>query len=278
MIRGRDDPDSIFLTAIREGLTEGSKKLFRDVWRDGTFAEYARLPLENCIPLDEARLCGSLGYTIHDLLYIGYLLVPYSGIRNINLEPGETIVVCPATGGFGGAGVQVAVAMGARVIAMGRNEKELARLKEHVLSGSPNASIETVKMAGDETTVAAALKDFGTIDAVLDLTPPQASKSPHVRSAIWALRRSGRVSLMGFNENLFAPSVISKNISLKGKSMYERHDIIQFVKMMERGLFPRGENFVNTKVFQLEDWKAGFDAGAEHTGIGRQVVLIPHEL
>lgn len=117
-IHGRDNPDALFLTATHEGFTDGSRKLMRDVWRDGTFAEYARVPLENCIALDEQRLCHELGYSHQDLTYIGYMLVGYGGLRDIKLEPGETIVVCPATGGFGGATVPVAVAMGARVIAM----------------------------------------------------------------------------------------------------------------------------------------------------------------
>ena len=275
VIHGRDDPDSLFLIAIHQGETEGSKKLSRNVWRNGTFAEYARLPLENCIPLNEARLCGDLGYTVDDLMYIWYLLVPYGGLRDIGLEPGETIVVSPATGGYGGAGVQVAVAMGARVIAMGRNEAELARLREHVIAGSPGANIETVKMTGDEMADAATRCDFGTIDAVIDFSPPQASKSPHVRSAVRALRRGGRVSLMGWNESPTTPAIIFKNISLRGKLMYERADILQFVKMLERGLFPKGKHFVDTKVFELEDWKAGLDAGAEHMGIGKHVVFKP---
>ncbi|KAI1396691.1 GroES-like protein [Hypoxylon fuscum] len=275
VIHARDDPDALFLTAIHEGLTEGSKKLIRDVWRDGYFAEYAKVPLENCYVLDEQRLCGSLDYTIQDLMYMCYLLVPYGGYRDIRLEPGETIIVCPATGGYGGAGVQVAIAMGVRVIAYGRNEKELARLKEHVLKGTPNASIETVKMTGDEMVDAAALKAFGTVDAVLDFSPPQASKSAHVKSAIWALRRGGRVSLMGWNEDPIVPTFIGKNISLKGKLMYEREDIVNFIKMLERGLFPRGKNFVDTKIYQLEDWKAALDSGAEHIGIGKYVVFTP---
>ncbi|KAI4865827.1 GroES-like protein [Hypoxylon rubiginosum] len=275
VIRARDDPDALFLTAIHEGLTEGSRKLIRDVWRDGYFAEYAKAPLENCFALDEPRLCDTLGYTIHDLMYICYLLVPFGGLRDIRLEPGETVIICPATGGYGGAGVQVAITMGARVIAMGRNEKELARLKEHVLRGSPDASIETVKMTGDEMADASALKAFGPVDAVLDFSPPQASKSSHLRSAVWALRRGGRVSMMGWNENPMVPAVMGRNISLKGKLMYEREDIVQFLKMLERGLFPRGKNFVDTKVFQLEDWKEALDAGAEYMGIGKYVTFAP---
>jgi D-arabinose 1-dehydrogenase-like Zn-dependent alcohol dehydrogenase len=110
-----------------------------------------------------------LGYGVDDLAYMAHLLVPYGGLRDIKLQPGETVVVCPATGGYGGVGVQVAVAMGARVIAMGRNEEDLKRLKEHIRKGTPGASIETLKMSGDEKMDTDALRGFGTIDAVLDL-------------------------------------------------------------------------------------------------------------
>ncbi|KAK3069282.1 hypothetical protein LTR53_012498 [Teratosphaeriaceae sp. CCFEE 6253] len=275
VIHGRDDPGNLFLTTIHDGLTEGSKRLMRDVWRDGTFAEYAKMPLENCVPLDESRLCEELGYSLPQLMYVCYLLVPYGGLRDIKLEPGETVIVCPATGGYGGAGVQVAIAMGARVIAFGRNERELERLKRHTLAGSPRAEIETVKMTGDLTSDAAALKAFGAVDAVLDFSPPAASKSMHVRSAITALRRGGRVSLMGWNENAMHPSVMGRNITLKGKLMYERGDILQFVKLLERGRFPQGSELVDVKMFRLEDWKDGLDAGADHIGIGRHVVFVP---
>ncbi|KAK3615978.1 hypothetical protein LTR56_026271 [Elasticomyces elasticus] len=275
VIHGRDDPGNLFLTAIHDGMTEGSKKLMRDVWRDGTFAEYARMPLENCIPLNETRLCRELGYSLPQLMYMCYLLVPFGGLRDIRLEPGETVIISPATGGYGGAGVQVAIAMGARVIAFGRNEDELARLKDHILKGSPKAEIEIVKMTGDQATDAAALQAFGPADAVLDFSPPAASKSLHVRSAIMALRRGGRVSLMGWNENVMHPSVMGRNITLKGKLMYERDEMLLFVKMLERGLFPRGNELVDVKTFELDAWKEGLDAGAEHIGIGRHVVFVP---
>ncbi|KAF2451057.1 GroES-like protein [Karstenula rhodostoma CBS 690.94] len=276
MIRARDDPETAFLLAIHDSGTPGSRKLARDVWRDGTFAEYARVPLENCVPLDEKRLCGELGYDVHDLMYMDYLIVPFGGLRDIGLEPGETVVVSPATGGYGGAAVMVAVAMGARVIAMGRNEAELARLKKHVLSGSPSASIETVKITGDETADAESLKAFGAIDAAIDFTPPKGASSSHVKSVVRAIRKGGRISLMGLNENPIVPwLVVSKNISLKGKLMYEREDLVSFAKMLKTGLFPRGKHLVDTKIFSLEDWKECLDVAAEHTGIGRRVVFSP---
>ncbi|KAL2844519.1 hypothetical protein BJY01DRAFT_214942 [Aspergillus pseudoustus] len=279
VICGRDDADAVILLGISDGFNPRAQKLMRDVWHDGPFAEFARFPLENVFPLDEGRLCRRpLGcYGILDLAYMAYLLVPFGGLRDIGLQVGETVVVAPATGGFGGAGVQVAVAMGARVIAMGRNEEELARVKAHVANGTPGAIIETVKMSGEEETDLKALQAFGTIDAVLDLSPSAASKSPHLNSAIRALRRKGRVSLMGGFMDGPVPSfeLIAKDITVKGKFMYEREDIIQFVKMLETGRFPYGERFVDVKSFALDEWRAALDMAAEYTGIGRSVVITP---
>ncbi|KAI9709103.1 MAG: hypothetical protein M1820_003549 [Bogoriella megaspora] len=217
-IHARDDPDALFLSAIHEDFSAGSKKLMRE-----------------------------------DLMYISALLVPYGGLRDIRLEPGEAIVVSPATGAFGGAAVQVAIAMGARVIAMGRNEEKLAGLKNM-----------------------AALQACGIVDAVIDFTPPAAAKSTHLKSAIKSLRRRGRCSLMGSAEDVVPEfELVAKNITLRGKLMYERNDTLGFVKMLEHGLFPRGKQLVDTKTFELEQWKEGFDAAAEHTGIGKSVVITP---
>ncbi|KAF7916071.1 uncharacterized protein EAE97_012162 [Botrytis byssoidea] len=274
VVRGRDDRSTLFLSAIHNGFSEGSRSLMRDVWRDGTFAEFARVPLENCIALNEPRLCGELGYSLQDLIYLCYLLVPYGGLRDIKLEPGETIVMCPATGGFGG--VQVAVAMGARVIAMGRNEEELKRLKQHIKRGTPSATIETVKMTGDVEMDAAALQKFGTIDAALDISPPAAAQSTHLKSVINSLRKGGRASLMGSGGyHINDWKIMGDNITLKGKLMYERDDIVQLVKMLENGLLPRGKDFVDVKPFSLEEWKEAFDTAAEFTGVGRLVVMKP---
>jgi D-arabinose 1-dehydrogenase-like Zn-dependent alcohol dehydrogenase len=277
VIRGRDDLDAMILSGISDGFNDNAQKLMRNVWRDGLFAEYAKYPLESCVPLDEIRLCHELGYTINDLTYLGYLLVAFGGLRDIKLEPGETVAICPATGGFGGAGVQVAIAMGARVIAMGRKEQELERLRRHILGGNPGATIETVTITGDEDEDLAALSKFGSLDAVLDFSPAAASKSTHLNSAIKALRRKGRVSLMGGFSDGPLPSfrIIANDITIKGKFMYERDDMTQFVKMLERGLFPKGGNFVITKTFLLDDWKAALDMAADYTGIGRFVVIAP---
>ena len=182
-IRGRDDATATFLSGIHEGYSEGSRTLMRGEWKDSTYAEYAKVPLETCEVLDEGKLCGRLGYSIADLACISAMLVPYGGLRDIDLKAGETVIVSPATGAFGGAAVFVALAMGARVIAMGRNVKTLETIKTR------SERIETVPITGDVLKDLEALKSFGAVDAFFDISPPVAGKSTHIKSGILALKR-----------------------------------------------------------------------------------------
>ena len=96
----------------------------RGEWRDWTYAEYAKVPLENCHLLDEEQLLGTadgsgLGYSIENLAQLPRLLVPYGGLSDIKLKAGESIIIAPATGLFGGRAVEVALSMGGRVSSTG---------------------------------------------------------------------------------------------------------------------------------------------------------------
>lgn len=278
-VRGRDDATAVFLHGIHEGFTAGSRKLMHGEWRDSTYAEYAKVPLENCFLLDEKRLLGKpedggLGYGLGSLAYISTLLVPYGGLRDIDLKAGETVIVRPATGSFGGAAVMVALAMGARVIAMGRNLealKEIAKLSDR---------IGIVHSTGDVQADLQALQRFGTIDACFDISPPAAGNSTHLKSAILSLRQGGRVSLMGgVSGDVPIPHdvIMHRSLRLQGKWMYEREDILALIKLVEVGLLKIDES-VGVRVvgeYALEDWDGAFTAAKENTGPGRLVLFRP---
>ncbi|KAL3449606.1 hypothetical protein BJX65DRAFT_306146 [Aspergillus insuetus] len=190
----------------------------------------------------------------------------YNGNRRSNTFP------TPLVGGFGAIGHVAAVGVDAVAL-----NPEAGRLVEDVKrrSRSPGADIETVLITGDEDKDADPLRAFGAADAVLDLTPAAAATSTHTKSAIKALRRGGRVSLMGSTTNFAVAQIMVHNITLKGKMMYERETIVDFVKMLERGLLPLGKDLMDTKDFSLEDWKTAFDVAAEHSGVGKCVVIAP---
>ena len=278
-IRARDDHTIAFLSAVHEGFSGGSKKLMREVWRDGSYAEYARAPLENVFALNEEHLCGSLssgiglGHTPEDLVAFLPLLVPYGGLRDVHLQPGETVIIAPATGPFGGAAVKVALAMGAKVIAMGRNQDILKKLAEH-------ERVDYIPITGDAAEMTAALKKFGPIDVYFDISPPQAADSKHMQACILALKHSGRVSLMGgLLGDVAIPHsfVVVCDITIKGKWMYNRDDILSMIRLLESGILKIGES-AGTKVagkFGLEEWEEAFNTASEKTGVGEVVVFVP---
>jgi len=270
-VRGRDDPTAMMLSGIIQGGTEGSKKLMEGEWRDSTYAEYAKVPMETCALLNEKRLCGDggLGYKVEELATISQPLVPYGGLRDVGVQPGETVIVAPATGAFGQAAVQMAVAMGAKVIAMGRNKSTL----ESIAQTNPNR-IVTVPITGDVEADTSALKAHGPIDVYFDISPPQAAGSTHLKSCILALCHAGRVSMMGgIRGDVEVPYtwVMRNNISFRGKWMYERSDLRALVRMVEEDMLRlRGK----VRGFGLGEWEKAFDKAAEGK-VGESVVLMP---
>lgn len=88
----------------------------------------------------------------------------------------------------------VALAMGAKVIAMGRNQEALSFLKARVTAPE---RVETVQITGSVEADCKELKKFGLIDAFFDIGPPEAAASTHFKSCILALRHGARISIMG---------------------------------------------------------------------------------
>jgi NADPH:quinone reductase-like Zn-dependent oxidoreductase len=136
---------------------------------------------------------------------MSYFLAVFGGPRDLKLEPGNTIVISLATGGYSDSGVRIALAMGVRVIGAGRDKDELTALKQHGLAGSPDAQIDTIDYSGDEAEDTESRLKVGTIDVGLDFMPPQASEPLHLRSVTSALRRDGWVSSLGFVDQLVMP-------------------------------------------------------------------------
>jgi D-arabinose 1-dehydrogenase-like Zn-dependent alcohol dehydrogenase len=277
VMRSRDNPGDIFLMGLHQGATAGSKKLMEETWRNGTWAEYCRAPLESVLPFNEEILKGELGYKEADLATLGQFLVVYGGLRDIGLQAGETVIVTPATGGFGGAAVMVALAIGASVIAMGRSETALAGLASKF-----EGRVKTVKMTGDVTKDAEELKkaSAGSIDAVFDIPPPMAAKSTHLKSCIMAINHGGRISLMGgIFDDVPIPYhlVVHKDLTLRGKWMYSRVDIEIVIRMVETGVLKIGQ-LAGVKTdgdFTFAEWKEAFDAADAHAGWGNSVMMKP---
>lgn len=250
-------------------------------WRHGVYAEYAKVPLENCFSLDENCLCGKLGYTIEDLCTISSFLVPFGGLSEIAIGAGDTVIVAPATGKFGGGAVTTALAMGARVIACGRNGKMLGEMKR--LFGE-TGRIETVILTGDEAedTKAMIAANMGMeVDAYIDFSPHAAVNSTHISSAMSALRFGARVSFMGGINGKVGINYIQlmmKSLRIQGKFMYERDMVVRFIKLLQKGNLRLGEKGCGWKTvgkFGIEEIAEAIDLAEKKAGWGSQVLLMP---
>ncbi|KUJ14584.1 isopropanol dehydrogenase [Mollisia scopiformis] len=277
-VRARDDPNKAILMGLHGGA---AMKLMEGEWRHGSYAEFAKFPLENVFPLNEEVVCRKLEYTIKDLCSIPGYLVPYGGFSEINLLPGDTVIVAPATGRFGGGAVTMALTMGATVIACGRNEstlstmssvfEETGRLKTHILTGD---------VEKDTANLTKLANNGQGADAYIDFSPASAAKSTHIQSCMAALRPKGKAVFMGgiygkveIDYNL----VMMKSLRIQGRFMYERDMVVQAIKLIENGNLKLGEKVGSKtlKMFGLEDIEEGLLMAGKEAGWGKQVVLMP---
>jgi len=267
-IRSRDDaawPDTILLGWTAR--SDAALPLHR-YYHHGSFAEQLLVPTENVTPIgaieaaDAGRWCG-----------VGRLLVPYGGLLAIDLKAGETLVVSGATGGFGSAGVAVALAMGAAtVVATGRNAEALADLARRFGPRVKPARMSGVE-ADDRRLIAEAAG--APIDCVLDFLPREAGPS-QVQSAAMAVRPGGRIVLMGGVRGDLALNynwLMHSNITLKGQWMYDRQAVPPMVQMVRAGLIDLG-HFDLTE-FDLDDANAAVSHAAATAGPHKMTVLRP---
>ncbi|KIW18063.1 hypothetical protein PV08_02350 [Exophiala spinifera] len=275
-IPSRDNPDDSILAGYMGGVSQ-----LEDTWKNGTLAEYAEAPLERIWALDEDLLCKTMKYSFADLSYIGTVSIALGGLLEIDVRPGDSVIVAPATGTFGGAAVPAALALGAKVIACGRNEKTLATMTD---TFGASGRFLTVKMSGDVEQDTAAIKAAvggKGADRYVDFVPPQATGSKHIMSCVSALRPRGRAVLMGLslgNVEIPYSFVMLKNIRIEGRYMFDRWHGEQAIKLVETGHLVLGDrplNGVKMVGFKLQDIHQAIDVATEQRGWGSMVVIEP---
>jgi NADPH:quinone reductase-like Zn-dependent oxidoreductase len=280
-VRARDDQLGAKGTSILQGLFAGltpeARCLADNDWRHGSWAEKQIVPLENVHVLDEEVLLHRRGYTLTRLAWINTLLVPYGGWEAADLQPGETAIVCFATGHFGGVAIDIALAMGAgRVVAVGRRLEALEAIQAKY--GEDKISIVALKgnTAEDSLALRAATPRNAGADCYLDLSPPSAAEtaSTHIQSAIAALKAGGRAVLMGgitSNVSLSYAELVMRNITVKGNFMSGRDAPTKLIRMIEAGNLPL--NRLNVEEFRFEEFEDAIDAAAAAKASDKLVVL-----
>ncbi|KAI8624176.1 alcohol dehydrogenase [Xylariaceae sp. FL1651] len=280
-VRARDDPSVGVVWGVTAGSTAESMHLYKALARQGMFAEYVLAPLENLYALDEARLfgavaAGGLGYQLAEAIVLSADAIAYAALRGIGLRAGERIIVTPATGHYSTAVVDVAVALGARVVAASRSAAGLAKLKQTY----PDA-VETVQLSGDVEADGKALGAFGAVDAVADVSPPAATGANNLEAAISVLGDHGRITLLGGRGEQTLPVPYYKALlsswTIKGSHMYEREDLKRVIRLVETELLKLGKSAGHEimGVYSLDQLPEAMDRAVEKAGPGCIVYIKP---
>ncbi|MGW4789159.1 zinc-binding alcohol dehydrogenase family protein [Streptomyces sp. NPDC004230] len=145
---------------------------------NGSYAEYTRAPVSNVASIES------------DLPWAELAVVPETYatawtclFRNLEIAPGQTLVVRGATSAFGQAAVNLAVNAGVRVIGTSRDRRRFALLEE---LGADRAELEGPDLSER-------IAEAKQLDAVLDLVG-----NSTILDSLAMLRRGGRACLAGW--------------------------------------------------------------------------------
>jgi acryloyl-coenzyme A reductase len=211
-------------TGRENNCNRGRKRIgFED---DGGFGEYVRVPAGNLckisreIPLEEACILS------------GSVATPLHGIRTQGrLKAGETAVMI----GIGGLGIhtlQLAVVMGARVIAVDIAEEKLEAARrfgaEETIHSSRNDFVAEIRR----------LTDGEGADLIVEIV--SGSQLPSIlEESVKALRLGGRLVLLGYQYgqlfSLDPAKIVYDEIEIIGSRASVRQDLMDVISLVERG-------------------------------------------
>jgi NADPH:quinone reductase-like Zn-dependent oxidoreductase len=209
----------------RRGQDSGCTRLqFVGEHFDGTYAEYIALPVRNVLPAparlgDEELAAGVLAY-----MTAWHMLKTRARVR-----PGETVLVVGAGSGVASAAVQVAKALGARVIATTGSDRKV----EQVRSLGADEVINYLSEPDFDRSVRTLTDGLGA--DVVHETVGRATVQKSILSARHGGRLVGMGSHTGRNAELDLSVLYRREISLIGCHASNRAEIAEFLPLLADG-------------------------------------------
>ncbi len=181
---------------------------------DGGYAEYLKAPASHCIPLPEG-----IDFVSGAPLYCA-ALTTYRALKISGARVGQTVAIW-GVGGLGHYAVQIARAMGLRVIAVDILESKLDFARELGVDFTVNAkekdSVKTIKKAGGA-------------DVVINLAPTSAA----IEQGFQTLRRGGALVLVGLPKGNFTLPIfttVAKGIRILTAAVGTRQDLREVLSL-----------------------------------------------
>jgi NADPH:quinone reductase-like Zn-dependent oxidoreductase len=192
---------------------------------EGGYAEFVTVPVENIVPIPD-----HIGFREAAAFPMTFLSAWHMLVTKAALRPGETVLILAGGSGLGQAGVQVALAQGARVIVTAGSAEKLARARElgahEVIDHYEQDIAKEVRRFTDRRGVDVVFEHVG-----------QATWEPSMKS----LRRGGRLVTCGATTG---PSVsmdirhlFSRQISLIGSYMGSKGELLRAAELFFDGRF-----------------------------------------
>lgn len=248
--------------AVREGIRVGQRVTGTSF--GGAWAQRLRVDAGAVEPLADSDDPGPAS-----ALAVTYATARYALVIRGNLRAGETVLVLGATGGVGLAAMQVARALGARVVAGASGPIKTAAALER------GADLVVDTAQADWRDELKRLVPDG-VDVVLDPVGG-ALLEPAFRSVRW----NGRYLVVGFADGAI-PSLRANLPLLKGAALIgvdvrqfrerepeaARANLAETVRLFSAGLV---KSWV-AKTFPAAEWPAAMEAAADRATIGRIVI------
>ena len=189
--------------AVGPGVTQvqvGQAVIAFTAW--GAFAEQALVPQESLIAMPEG-----MPFDVAGSFLMTYGTCYYALHDRAHVKPGETVLVLGAGGGIGIAAIELAKAMGARVVAAASSDSKLAVCREHGADETINYQTQDLREQ------LKALTNGRGVDVVCDPVGGAFSEAA-LRSMAWR----GRFLVIGF-ANGEIPKIPLNLVLLKGCSI-----------------------------------------------------------
>jgi len=229
--------------------------------RDGAMAERLVVPARNCLPKP-----ASIDFETAAAVAINYVTAWHMLVARARVRAGEQVLVQAAGSGVSTAAIQIARALGARVLATSSTPEKLAHAERQ------GAELVVDYREGDVCEAVADWTDGRGVDVVFD----------HVGAPNWqvdldCLAKGGRLVFCGTTGgpevSVDLAVVYFKGQSLLGSTMGTRDELRTILGMIDRGeLRP-----IVDRVFELADLPRAHEYLESQKQVGKVVVRVGDE-
>lgn len=223
----------------------------------GGYAQFVKSPAVNVIPIP-----GALSFEQAAAVPLVFLTAWHMLLTRARLRPAEEVLVIGASSGVGSAAIQIAKAVGARVIAASASEAKLPKAKEL-------GADDGVSSRGEFAREVKRLTGGRGVDVVFE----------HVGQSTWqqsiySLARGGRLvtcgATTGQEGNLNIGYLFARQLSILGSFMGAKSELIAALELFKRGVLKP----VIDCVLPLEKAIEGHERLENHEQFGKIVLSV----